>query len=70
MEDVEAIIYMALSNQVVLYQDLLEDNKDNPDFSDEDKTLSEHILKRSEELAEEYRLKILDKDTTIKRPNW
>ena len=65
MEDHEEIIYLALSNQVLLYSELLEGSLD-----EENKNMATYILQRSEDLLLQYENKIMNKETTIQKPQW
>lgn len=66
MDDQEEIIYLALSNQILLYSEVLEGNS----LDEENKKMASHILQRSEALLLIYEDKLKNKDTTIKRPKW
>lgn len=66
MQDDDSIIYLALCNQLQLYQLLLEEEKD---ISEENRMMTEYIISRTEELIDKYAQKI-GNDTTIQRPQW
>lgn len=65
MEDQEVIIYLALSNQVLLYAELLEGELD-----EENKNMALYILDRTEKLLLQYENKVKDIETTIPKPQW
>ena len=66
MQDDDSIIYLALCNQLQLYQLLLDEEKD---ISEENRMMTEYIISRTEELIDKYAQKI-GNDTTIQRPQW
>lgn len=66
LEDEREIIYIALSNQVNLYSELLEAK----DISEDDKNLSQYIIDRSLQLLDKYEKEITDKPNIIPRPLW
>lgn len=66
-EDEKEIIYLALSNSIIMYKELLE-NKEN---SEEDKELINYIIKRHLELLDKYCNSICnDSNKPISRPSW
>lgn len=65
MEDEEAIIYIALSNSINMLQSSLEEDE----LDELDKDLTQYLITRHLELLDKYE-KSIDKDNTIKRPQW
>lgn len=69
-KDEREIIYLALMNQLNLYQNTLEDSL-NP-LKEEEKELAEYIFKRTLEIATRYEQELREsyRESTISRPNW
>ena len=69
MDDDREIIYLALGNSLIAYNDLLEASKNMPA---EDKELLLYIISRHEQLISKYEAEISSDDTpvTISRPSW
>lgn len=69
-KDEREIIYLALINQLNLYQNTLEDSL-NP-LKEEEKELAEYIFKRTLEIATRYEQELREsyRESTISRPNW
>lgn len=69
-KDEREIIYLALMNQLNLYQNTLEDSL-NP-LKEEEKELAEYIFKRTLEIATRYEQELREsyQESTISRPNW
>lgn len=63
-EDI-AVIYIALCNQLVLYNSFLEEKE----LSKEDLDITNYILSRTEGLLDKYE-KQLGGELPIKRPSW
>lgn len=64
--DKEAIIYLAICNQINVYSVFLENKKDT--LSEEDLQMILYILNESEKLEKELRDKF--EDIPIQRPKW
>lgn len=64
--DKEAIIYLAICNQINVYSVFLENKKDI--LSEEDLQMTLYILNESEKLEKELRDKF--EDIPIQRPKW
>lgn len=64
--DKEAIIYLAICNQINMYSVFLENNKDT--LLEEDIQMTLYIINESEKLEKELRDKF--EDTPIQRPKW
>jgi hypothetical protein len=64
--DKEAIIYLAICNQINVYSVFLENKKDT--LSEEDLQMTLYILNESEKLEKELRDKF--EDIPIQRPKW
>ena len=64
--DKEAIIYLAICNQINMYSVFLENKKDT--LSEEDLQMTLYILNESEKLEKELRDKF--EDIPIQRPKW
>ena len=64
--DKEAIIYLAICNQINMYSVFLENNKDT--LLEEDIQMTLYIINESEKLEKELRDKF--EDITIQRPKW
>lgn len=64
--DKEAIIYLAICNQINMYSVFLENTKDT--LSEEDLQMTLYILNESEKLEKELRDKF--EDIPIQRPKW
>lgn len=64
--DKEAIIYLAICNQINVYSVFLENKKDT--LSEEDLQMTLYILNESEKLEKELRGKF--EDIPIQRPKW
>lgn len=64
--DKEAIIYLAICNQINVYSVFLENNKDT--LSEEDIQMTLYIINESEKLEKELRDKF--EDIPIQRPKW
>ena len=72
LDDIE-ILYLAICNQIGLYNSFLEDNKNN--LSKEDIEFSEYIIARSMEIRDNMEKNLdnrfdLDVDKPISRPKW
>ena len=69
-KDEREIIYLALMNQLNLYQNTLEDSL-NP-LKEDEKELAEYIFKRTLEIATRYEQELREsyQESTISRPNW
>lgn len=69
-KDEREIIYLALMNQLNLYQNTLEDSL-NP-LKEEEKELAEYIFRRTLEIATRYEQELREsyQESTISRPNW
>ena len=69
-KDEREIIYLALINQLNLYQNTLEDSL-NP-LKEDEKELAEYIFKRTLEIATRYEQELREsyQESTISRPNW
>lgn len=69
-KDEREIIYLALINQLNLYQNTLEDSL-NP-LKEEEKELAEYIFRRTLEIATRYEQELREsyQESTISRPNW
>lgn len=65
MDDEREIIYIALSNSLSMYKELLEDNNIDPD----ERELVEYLIERHLNLIDKYHDKITE-SSTIKRPKW
>lgn len=64
--DKEAIIYLAICNQINMYSVFLENNKDT--LLEEDIQMTLYIIDESEKLEKELRDKF--EDIPIQRPKW
>lgn len=64
--DKEAIIYLAICNQINMYSVFLENHKDT--LSEEDIQMTLYIINESEKLENELRDNF--KDIPIQRPKW
>ena len=64
--DKEAIVYLAICNQINVYSVFLENKKDT--LSEEDLQMTLYILNESEKLEKELRDKF--EDIPIQRPKW
>lgn len=64
--DKEAIIYLAICNQINMYSVFLENNKDT--LLEEDIQMILYIINESEKLEKELRDKF--EDIPIQRPKW
>ena len=64
--DKEAIIYLAICNQINMYSVFLENNKDT--LLEEDIQMTLYIINESEKLEKELRDKF--EDIPIQRPKW
>ena len=64
--DKEAIIYLAICNQINVYSVFLENNKDT--LLEEDIQMTLYIINESEKLEKELRDKF--EDIPIQRPKW
>ena len=64
--DKEAIIYLAICNQINMYSVFLENTKDT--LSEEDIQMTLYIINESEKLEKELRDKF--EDIPIQRPKW
>lgn len=62
----EAIIYLAICNQINMYSVFLENNKDT--LLEEDIQMTLYIINESEKLEKELRDKF--EDIPIQRPKW
>lgn len=65
MDDEKEIIYIALSNSLSLYKELLEEDNIEPD----ERELVEYLIERHLNLIDKYHDEITQ-STTIKRPKW
>ena len=67
MGDSREIIYLALSNQVLLYSDILRRKK----ITQDERGMAEYIIKRSEEIMDDYSEQIRDEILKpIPKPSW
>ena len=64
--DKEALIYLAICNQINMYSVFLENNKDT--LLEEDIQMTLYIINESEKLEKELRDKF--EDIPIQRPKW
>lgn len=64
MDDTREIIYIALSNQINLYSELLEDTS----LSKEEQEMVQYILSRSYEIFDDMCKEL--ENTPISRPTW
>lgn len=72
LDDIE-ILYLAICNQIGLYNSFLEDNRNN--LSQEDIEFSEYIISRSMEIRDSIEMDLLKSNTEkedkpINRPRW
>ena len=67
MDDKDNIIYLALCHLLNSYNQLLVEEKD---LSEEELSMIEYIISRTEGIIPEYAAKVENLDTTIKRPQW
>lgn len=69
-DDEREILYIALSNSLILYKQSLEENK----LSEDERELTEYLIKRHLELLDKYSESILQEDNKenkpIERPSW
>lgn len=65
MEDEKEIIYIALSNSLSMYKELLEEDNIKPD----EREFIEYLIDRHVNLIDKYSNEITQ-DTPIKRPKW
>lgn len=66
MEDDDEIIYIALSNNIILYEEQKADLKDAEEIQ-----MVDYIISRSLELLDSYTQKINNKEEQpIQRPKW
>lgn len=72
MEDEVEIIYLALNNSYVLYNELLENSKDN--MSNEEIMQMDYLISRHLELMDKYQKVLGEREHSetnhIKRPSW
>lgn len=67
MEQDKLIIYIALSNQILFYEQFLQMEKD---ISEQDLELAQNIIKRSIELLDQFEPESPDLEIPISRPTF
>jgi multimeric flavodoxin WrbA len=66
--DEKEILYIALGNSYIMYNEALEELKN--EGSEAEITLLKYIIKRHEELMDKYAEDINQSDDKIQRPTW
>lgn len=67
MDDEKEIVYIALSNSIIHYNNLLEDVEN---LSQEEIKTAEYLLSRSIEVLDKYSKDIVDETQPMKKPVW